>query len=149
MHQLQTIIEHIELDQTEGHTFVIRYNNSDMNDDRGGGGSLGAVSASNTTQSGSASWSSRPARPRPSLGIPSNSGGQAFNFSSGIKFTSRYIILDYVLCKPCLVLVVMIFLTFLKELEAAAVVEETTMGFLHLVSTLAGALREKHRLFLL
>ena len=100
MHQLQTIIEHIELDQTEGHTFVIRYNNSDMNDDRGGGGSLGAVSASNTTQSGSASWSSRPARPRPSLGIPSNSGGQAFNFSSGITLTSSYIILDCVLDIP-------------------------------------------------
>ena len=99
MHQLQTIIEHIELDQTEGHTFVIRYNNSDMNDDRGGGGSLGAVSASNTTQSGSASWSSRPARPRPSLGIPSNSGGQAFNFSSGITLTASYIILDCVLLK--------------------------------------------------
>ena len=50
-----------------------------MNDDRGGGGSLGAVTAPNTTPSGSASWSIRPARPRPSLGIPSNSG-QQFNF---------------------------------------------------------------------
>ena len=53
-----------------------------MSDDRGGGGSLGAATASSTTPSGSQSWSSRPARPRPSLGIPSNSGQQSgFNFS--------------------------------------------------------------------
>ena len=58
-----------------------------MNEDRGGGGSLGAVTASGNTQSGSASWSSRPARPRPSLGIPSNSG-QGFNFS-GTSFTQN------------------------------------------------------------
>ena len=58
-----------------------------MNDDRGGGGSLGAVTASNTTPSGSQSWSSRPARPRPSLGIPSNSG-QQFNFSGNINYNS-------------------------------------------------------------
>ena len=53
-----------------------------MSDDRGGGGSLGAAMASSTTPSGSQSWSSRPARPRPSLGIPSNSAQQSgFNFS--------------------------------------------------------------------
>ena len=53
-----------------------------MSDDRGGGGSLKAATASSTTPSGSQSWSSRPARPRPSLGIPSNSAQQSgFNFS--------------------------------------------------------------------
>lgn len=53
-----------------------------MSDDRGGGGSLKAATASSTTPSGSQSWSARPARQRPTLGIPSNSAQQSgFNFS--------------------------------------------------------------------
>ena len=46
--------------------------------------SLGAATASSTTPSGSQSWSARPARQRPTLGIPSSSAKPSgLNFGSG------------------------------------------------------------------
>ena len=58
-----------------------------MNDVRGRGGSIEAMTTSNSTASGSGSLSSRPARPRPSLGIPTNTG-QQFNFSGNTNLNN-------------------------------------------------------------
>ena len=64
-----------------------------MNEDPGRGGG-GAVAASNSYPSGSASLSARPQRQRPTLGIPSNSGTPSFfsgkTFFAGKYYMSRY-----------------------------------------------------------